>query len=219
MHLRDVRLGGLALLVGLAFAYAQLIALDVGWLRRLELVALDEQFRLRGTRAPGPDIVLVMIDDESLAELGRWPVPRTQLAGAVDVLRRAGAKTIGIDILFADPEAATARSGTGLSPGDAALAAAIGEAGNVVLPFAFRFGAPAPEAGGERPQPYRRLSQSTVYRPLALSPSGLLTPLAPIGAHAMLGHTVVAYDVDGPRASTIRRWNSISIITLRWPCA
>ena len=99
---RDLKLCGLALCIMLAFAGAHLVALDVPWLRRLELIGLDAQMRARGPRPPGPETVIVMIDDAAIARLGRWPVPRARLAELVGMLHRAGARTIGIDILLAD---------------------------------------------------------------------------------------------------------------------
>jgi adenylate cyclase len=39
---------------------------------RLELMTLDWRFQRRGPRKPGPDVVLVTIDEKSLRELGRF---------------------------------------------------------------------------------------------------------------------------------------------------
>lgn len=183
----------------LGCAGIQLVALDVPWLRRLELVALDEQMRIRGVQAPGPAVVLVMIDDASLADIGRWPVPRRKVADVVTLLRQAGATTIGIDILFADRETAggdDTGSATGGSGGDVALAAAIRDAGNVVLPFAFTFGG-APTKAEALPLAYTQLRKRPDFRPLPLAPSGVLMPLPILAEHATLGHMVVAYDIDG----------------------
>jgi adenylate cyclase len=190
---RDLKLVGLALAVMLAFVTLQLVALDVRWLRRLELIALDAQMRVRGARAPGPETVIVMIDDASLADLGRWPVPRRRLAELVTMLHRAGARTIGIDVLFADPEHG---SGDAADDGDAALAAAMREAPDVVLPFAFRFGGET-LAAGVRPASYAQTRTTPGYRPLALAPTGLVTPQPVLADAATLGHMLVAYDVDG----------------------
>jgi adenylate cyclase len=70
-------------------------------------------------------LVLVAIDEESLAELKmRWPWPRSLHAQVVERMARGGAAVIGIDLLFAEPSEAAE---------DAALAQAIRKAGNVVL--------------------------------------------------------------------------------------
>ena len=69
------------------------------------------------------NIVLVTIDDESLAKYGRWAEwPRSLHAQAIQNLSKAEARVIGMDILFTDN-----------STEDVVLGQAIEEAGNVVL--------------------------------------------------------------------------------------
>jgi len=93
-------------------------------LRRLELVALDEEMRIRGAQPAGSAVVIVMIDDASVAAVGRWPIPRRKLADAIGLLSAAGATTIGIDLLFAERESVgnDQASADQESGGDAALA-------------------------------------------------------------------------------------------------
>jgi len=193
--LRDLKLCAFALGVMAVVACLNLVALDVGWLRRLELMGLDLQIRLRGPRAPGPETVIVMIDDATIAELGRWPLPRAKLADTIASLHRAGAKAIGVDILFADREiSAEAADGNGADE----LAQAISEAGNVVLPFAFTFGAVKGTSKLDATRlVYTRSRKERDYRPVALAPTGLLTPLPALAGHAALGHMLIVYDVDG----------------------
>ena len=196
-RLRDLKLCALAVAIVLPFVVAQLVALDVPSLRRYELIALDAQMRARGPRAPGPETVIVMIDDATIAALGRWPVPREKLAELVTLLDRAGARTIGIDMLFAEREARVADAATSTA-GDEALARAMRDAGSVVLPYAFRFGGfREPRSGTATPRPYTTLRQGANYRPLALQPTAVLMPVAALVQAADLGHIVVAYDVDG----------------------
>ncbi len=73
-------------------------------LERLELSARDTAFRLRGVKAPNAEIVIVALDDESLAWSNeRWPWSRSTLAGIVNWLNDAGAKVIAYDIFLFDP--------------------------------------------------------------------------------------------------------------------
>ncbi len=97
-----------------------------GLLTRVDNLLYDLGQRLFRQPVP-PDIVLVAIDEDSLAKLGRWPWSRRLHAALVDRLKADGAKVIALDIVFAEPDA-------GDSPADALLAEAIGRAGNVVLP-------------------------------------------------------------------------------------
>ncbi len=98
-------------------------------LRRSELQTIDARFAIRGTRKPPKDIVFVAVDNATLDELGRaghrFPYPRRYDARVIDQLRRAGARTIAIDLEF------TERSD---EPDDVALVEAIERAhGKVVL--------------------------------------------------------------------------------------
>ena len=76
------------------------------------------------------DVVLVNIDEASLSRLGRWPWSRHLHAQLIRRLHADGAKAIGLDILFTEPQANDPQA-------DALLASAISEAGNVVLPIIF----------------------------------------------------------------------------------
>ncbi|MFA0742122.1 MAG: hypothetical protein DFNUSKGM_002242 [Candidatus Fervidibacter sacchari] len=50
-----------------------------------------------------PDLIFVVIDDESLRALGRFPFDRTVYARMLDRLKTAGAKVVAFDILFVEP--------------------------------------------------------------------------------------------------------------------
>jgi adenylate cyclase len=136
--------------------------------QQLEAQLLDLRFRLRPAAPPSDDIVLVLIDDESIREVGRWPWSRVVIADALVRLTAAGARTIGIDLLVGEPELGTVPAawldrlrevlrdaeGQGASgldaerilarffdrlSGDTELAARMGAAGNVILPLSFEF--------------------------------------------------------------------------------
>lgn len=47
---------------------------------------------------------IVDIDEDSLARLGQWPWPRTELARLMDRLAELGAATVALDILFSEPD-------------------------------------------------------------------------------------------------------------------
>lgn len=56
------------------------------------------------TRAPNERVAVIAIDDESLANLGRWPWPRDLHAEMIDILSEAGAKVIGYTAFFFEPQ-------------------------------------------------------------------------------------------------------------------
>jgi adenylate cyclase len=99
-------------------------------LRDLEFDAF-QRWRPR-TYDPATPVRVIAIDDESLRRLGQWPWPRATLAQLIEKLTAAGAATIVLDVLFAEPERAQADT----EPGDKLLAEAIGR-GNLVLGIAF----------------------------------------------------------------------------------
>ena len=91
---------GVAVTIGLAF---------VAWLSpnivvRMDNTALDFQFRLRGERSPGQEVILVLVDEKSLKEVGRWPWPRDKQARLIDQIHAGEPAVIGLDIIYAEPE-------------------------------------------------------------------------------------------------------------------
>lgn len=84
-----------------------------------ELRSFDYLSTLRPLSLPRDGPVIVAIDEPSMAEIGsQWPWPRTLHARLVNALRAAGAKAIGLDVIFAEPSADPQN--------DAALADALG---------------------------------------------------------------------------------------------
>ena len=73
-------------------------------LKSVEFKAYDFRAKLRQNLNPPSEIVLVAIDDDAIAQVGRWPWPRSRLAEAIEKLKAAGPKVIGLNILFSEPE-------------------------------------------------------------------------------------------------------------------
>jgi signal transduction histidine kinase len=88
--------------------------------------ALDTLFLLRGPVQPSEDIIIIGVDEESLAELGAWPFPRKYHAELLQQLHQA--KAIGFDMLFSEPTIEDER-----------LSAAIAAAPPVVLATAHNY--------------------------------------------------------------------------------
>jgi CHASE2 domain-containing sensor protein len=95
----------------------------------------DQIVQLRAPPA-SERILLVTIDDASLAALGHWPWPRTVHAKAIQAISAARPAAIAYDVLFTEPARAPKE--------DAALAAAFSDAKKVTLPILFE----APGANG-----------------------------------------------------------------------
>ena len=97
---------------------------STGLLSRVDNLIFDIGQKLQQSPAPD-DVIIVAIDENSLSQLGRWPWPRTTHAKLINRLHQENAAAIGLDIVFAEADTAEA---------DQALAAAITQANNVVLP-------------------------------------------------------------------------------------
>lgn len=190
---RDLKVAGIAAAAMAVFAVLALVATDLPVLRRIELTTLDLRLRLRGPLPPGPEVAVVLVDDRSLAELGRWPLPRDRYAELVERLHEIGARVIAFDLLFADRGRPR--------DGDLRFAEAIRAAGNVVLPFSFRTTneprpASAPEAVARSAFASVRAVAERSATPVG--PATLVPPVAPLAdAAAALGLSLIAYDVDG----------------------
>ena len=96
------------------------------WQERVSDLINDMLVRWAAPEPALSGVLVVDIDDASLAELlprfGPWPWRRDTHALAVDFLREAGARVIGLDIVFGDAR-----------EGDAALAGAIARPGAPVV--------------------------------------------------------------------------------------
>lgn len=110
----------------------------VNLLWRLELLSYDWRLSLREPVTPD-DIVIVAIDHESITNYGTWPWPRALHAEMLNRLADAGARVIGVDIVFSDVSSGIDLTSDDwlaekpLSGDDEALRAAIAGACRVVL--------------------------------------------------------------------------------------
>ncbi|MDO8430079.1 MAG: adenylate/guanylate cyclase domain-containing protein, partial [bacterium] len=50
-----------------------------------------------------PDIVIIAIDSESINKIGQWPWPRAVFGKALLEIEKATPKSVGIDVIFAEP--------------------------------------------------------------------------------------------------------------------
>ena len=187
-----------ALIVTLVIAFA-------GWvgftpLQSLERTAYDLGVRA-SSRVPNDRIAVIAIDDQSIANLGRWPWPRDLQAKLIDILRQGGAKVIGNLIFYSEPQidpglerirelrkiyAASGASLPALAKGlagaesaldtDTRLATTIAAAGNVVLPMTFVPGEPLGKPDKPLPKYVSRNAIGNIIDPGDAALSGLLPP-------------------------------------------
>src|SRR5664279_127780 len=97
---------GIALTCVVAFLYLFQPLL----LSTLDLKIYDTLLKSRPGRAASDSIVIVEIDTKSLAQYGQWPWPRYRTAKLLDKLREMGALSVGVDVLFAEPDRSSLRN-------------------------------------------------------------------------------------------------------------
>lgn len=93
---------------------------SLSWVEPLDRQLYDVQVRASASASPSahPEVVIVDIDERSLAALGRWPWPRERLAQLTDTLfEHYRVRSVSFDIVFAEPDPA----------GDTAFARALRE--------------------------------------------------------------------------------------------
>lgn len=177
------------------------------------------------SRQPSDRIAVIAIDDQSIANLGRWPWSRDIHAKLIDQLAAAKAKTIVHTAFFFEPQvdpglvfirkmklalgsstdanAATAQLSQLISDAetaldtDAVLAASIKRAGNVLLPSVFVYG----DQQGKPDSPLPAFALSSALddpKGFSISASRGQQPIELIGAaSAGVGHLNQYPDVDG----------------------
>ena len=70
----------------------------------LDFKIYDHLLRSQHTTKTSGVPVIVDIDEKSLARLGQWPWPRYRLALLLEKIHAAGALSVGLDILLAEPD-------------------------------------------------------------------------------------------------------------------
>lgn len=107
----------------------------------LDRYARDLLMKTRGPVAPPDDVVIVAIDDASMARFGRFPWSRDLTARAIDTISSAQPRVIALDILYSEPTT---------EANDAALADAISRTGNTVAAAQLVDAAASSDGSGER---------------------------------------------------------------------
>ncbi|MFJ3056190.1 CHASE2 domain-containing protein [Herbaspirillum sp. NPDC087042] len=103
------------------------VVLHDGVLAPVDRIVYDRLIGLLARPAPS-DIVIIAIDDKSIAELGRWPWKRGLHAQLINLLDNANPRAIGLDLILTETDPASATA-------DRALAAAMNRNRNTILPI------------------------------------------------------------------------------------
>ena len=215
-------------LIGFIMTLLTLSALFFSWapLEELEYRLYDLGSSLR-EKTPTSPIVVVAIDDDSIAGVGRWPWPRAYIAQMINYLQQSEAKVIGVDIIYsendlsqgllevrdiikgveADPNGlknaqvnalyATLKESEKRLDNDAILAAAVAESRKVILPLFFALGNPL-GGGAEVPDYLKVNSLAAGSAGQVITARDIVPPIPDFAKNALaLGHINVMADSDG----------------------
>src|SRR4051794_15896781 len=109
---------------------------------RLDDAAYDIVVRSAGARQPANRVVIVDVDERSLAAVGQWPWRRDVMGRLISSLRAAGPSAIAIDVIFAESDRYTgggsAPRTAGAEDPDLQFAAILRDSG-VVLGYGLTF--------------------------------------------------------------------------------
>ena len=94
----------LALPAALLVAATAIRVADPPFAQQVRHWVFDSYNRLKPRVYEDVPILILDIDDESLAKLGQWPWPRTVVARVVRRLTELGAATVAFDIVFSEPD-------------------------------------------------------------------------------------------------------------------
>lgn len=83
---------------------AALLWFRTPWAERLQAYSFDSLQILAPRKIESLPVTIVAIDDKSIAALGQWPWPRTDLAELVRAVGRQQPAAIGIDVLMPEPD-------------------------------------------------------------------------------------------------------------------
>lgn len=150
-------------------------------------------------RDPGDKIAIIAIDDQSIANIGRWPWSREVHANMMQKLSAGQAKVIANTVYFLEPQIDPLNA-------DEKLAASIKQANNVVLAMPFTIGEPHGNPDKPLPDYVAKNALPNIVDRINAGENGLLpiptisalSPIPMIGeAASAIGHLNANPDVDG----------------------
>ncbi|CAH1672053.1 CHASE2 domain-containing protein [Chelatococcus asaccharovorans] len=181
MRRRQAELLSLALAITLALGWTAYV---IHWhvagrasvFDRLEAVTLDLRALMAPGKTPPPEVIIVAIDDETVRQMGAFPLPRDKLATLIDAIARRQPKALAIDLLFVDRSTPVQ---------DQALAKALSQLPAVI--------AAAGLFDGSEPQ---RPTTGEIIG-LVPRPRSMMWPVAPLASAAEVGLVNIVTDVGG----------------------
>ena len=205
----DIMIGAILTVLTIAAFYFE-------WMptKYLEYKVYDAVSNLKEKASNSP-IVIVAVDDESIANIGRWPWPRAHIARMIEFLNGCEARVIGVNIIYSEmdlnqglTEVRDILKGIERSAGvlknaqvngiytslkesekkldnDAILGAAIGETQKVVLPMVFILGSSIGSKGPDIPEYLKKNSVPVATQEGSIAARQIVPPIADFAMKAL----------------------------------
>jgi len=215
-------------ILGIILMVLALVAFLLSWgpLETLEngLYDLRAGLRIKSSTAP---VAVIAIDEQSIANLGRWPWPRAHIAAMVDLLQSYQVKVIGLDIIYSEKDVnqglvevrnliktieteplpakqdmsavlASLKASETKLDNDTILANSILTAKNVVLPLFFVAGNPTGRVAANLPDYLQKNSIAPQGADESITAREIIPPIPEFAQGSLgLGHINIFADRDG----------------------
>ncbi len=204
------------IIIGVILTVLTIAAFYFEWMptKYLEYKVYDAVSNLKEQVSNAP-IVIVAVDDESIANMGRWPWPRGYIARMVEFLNKCEAKVIGVNVIYSENDMnqgltevrdilknietnASALTDARINSiytwlketekkldNDAILGAAIGESKKVVLPLVFILGNPMGNKVSEIPDYLKQNSVPVASQEGSISAREIVPPIPDFAMKAL----------------------------------
>jgi CHASE2 domain-containing sensor protein len=150
-----------------------LLSYTTGALGGVQRSTIDTRFAIRGAQAPDNGIVIVALDEQSLARLDqRPPIPRADYARILDRLHAAGPRLIAVDVEFigrTDPNDDRSLLQALARDGPVLLATQDGASGPVPVPAGVKDAPGVTLASGSVDLDPDNVLRRMIYEPVALN--------------------------------------------------
>jgi CHASE2 domain-containing sensor protein/tRNA A-37 threonylcarbamoyl transferase component Bud32 len=202
--------------IGIVLTLATLAAFYFEWTptQFLECKMYDVGSNIKEKNVQSP-VVIVGIDDESIANMGRWPWPRGYVAQMIELMHRYEAKVVGVNFIYSESDFnqgllavrelvrniendpgllknklveeihASLKESEKKLDNDAILSSAIGESKKVVLPLVFILGSSMGAQDSEVPEYLKQNSTPALYRDGGISARDIIPPIPDFATKAL----------------------------------
>ena len=204
------------IIIGAILTFLTIAAVYFEWMptKYLEYKVYDAVSNLKEKTSNSP-IVIVAVDDESIANMGRWPWPRGYIARMIEFLNRSEAKVIGVNIIYSENDMnqglaevrdilkdiesnasvlknmqvnsiyTSLKETEKRLDNDAILGAAIGESKKVVLPLVFILGSSIGSKGSEIPDYLKQNSVPVATQEGSIAAGQIIPPIPDFAMKAL----------------------------------